>query len=801
MKSHSQKRLWRTVVTQGIILLALLAFVFPGTFLRGEMISPADMLFRIPPWSSYAPQGWSDAHNKLMSDVLTAFQPYYILTKEALRQGEWPLWNPLEFTGMPLLANCQTAVFYPPRLLHAAMDVHVATTLYIILKLWLCGMTALLCGIGIGLSVPAARFFSVGWMLASYNLIWCNWSLPDVSAWLPVVFLGVEWILNGRYRRGGATLALGATLILLAGHPETAFAMGMGVGLYFLARLVWERRWGRTLWLPILVCGAAWTVALLVCAGQLLPFVEYLHQSATFADRHIERNQHRLPPDWLPPGNIVSFWLPRFFGTTKDVNFWGKINSNLYSMIYPGIAVWLLLVLLPVRVRPRPCTTVPRRSLFSLVGVAPRSVCLAFTALVFILAAFQAPPLDKFYKLPLIGSMLQCYHVVFATFALPLLGAIGLDRWLSRPRKLRELGWSIPMVLAMSASIWWLYTFSASLVRALRMNAYIDHQIAIAAALTVVVLVLLAVQCFRPKPRLIAGLLTLVLACDLIYANRGLNPTIERKYLVPDMQLTRFLRELGPATRFGMGEGDIPCGLMVSYGLEDWLGYDGLYPARIIRFHERLKDDIWGNIEPVRAIQYFLNDPQFESIIPPENMKRLERIAVRDGIEIYRNPSAFPRAFLVNELQVIPDVGALFDTMRRPDFDPKRLAVTEVRPSGTLPHATAENLGGATIDQHLSTRVRVTADAKQDCVLVLADAYYPGWKAMVDGRPAELFPVYYNFRGLLLPAGRHTVEYIYAPWTFRVGMAIATVTLLTTILACLIWLIRTKDEGRLSLSH
>jgi uncharacterized membrane protein YfhO len=58
-------------------------------------------------------------------------------------------------------------------------------------------------------------------------------------------------------------------------------------------------------------------------------------------------------------------------------------------------------------------------------------------------------------------------------------------------------------------------------------------------------------------------------------------------------------------------------------------------------------------------------------------------------------------------------------------------------------------------------------------VLVLTDAYFPGWMARVDGAPAEIFRADYLFRGVLLPAGEHMVTFSYAPGSVALG-AIAT---------------------------
>ncbi|MEJ2150454.1 MAG: hypothetical protein P8Z40_13375, partial [Chloroflexota bacterium] len=49
---------------------------------------------------------------------LLQFYPWQKMAFDALRSGALPLWNPLLGNGAPLLANYQTAVFYPPNWLH-----------------------------------------------------------------------------------------------------------------------------------------------------------------------------------------------------------------------------------------------------------------------------------------------------------------------------------------------------------------------------------------------------------------------------------------------------------------------------------------------------------------------------------------------------------------------------------------------------------------------------------------------------------------------------------------------------------
>ena len=777
-----------SALLQGLILLLLLAFVFPGVFLRGEAISPSDMLGAIPPWRGYVDHDGDGLNHKLMSDVITAFHPYYALVRGALDRGEWPLWNHLEYSGMPLLANCQSTVFYPPRLFHAFVDVRVATTFFIILKLWLCGMMAYACARGMRLSRDASRFFSVGWMLASYNLIWANWSLPDVSAWVPLLFLGIELLLDGRYRRGFFAMLAGGAPIFLAGHPETALTMCVGLGFYFALRLALDGRRGRRLWGPVGVAAGAAALSLLVCMPVILPFIEYLVNSHTFFAR-AEKVQYPLNA-----GAVVSFWLPRFFGASVDKNFWGEINSNLVSMFYPGIGVWAGISLLMAKRQRRPDAT-PRGRFAWINGMDHRVAALFAVTVAMVLLAFDAPGLRSFNRLPVLSSTLICYHASFALFGLPLLGAIGLDRFFGQRRRLRELGWLLAAVCVVGALIAYEYRFSELLIRTMKIEPYIQQQILVSGLLAFGAFVILAGFCLYPNRALWGSALMVLLAGDLICANRGLNPTMPVNEVFPETKLTQYLRSLGDH-RIGFPEGNIPSGLMAPYGLEDWQAYDGLYPQRMWRFTNDMGKNLWGKFEPLRSIAYYLNDPAYPPVIPREKMAGLETMAQMDGLQVLKNNDALPRAYLAPRLEAAPGVPELIAKLADPAFEPRETVVTEAPPSHSVPASDipAAELGTARVVFRGGTRVVVEADAAADCVLVLSDAYYPGWTATIDGAPAEIFPAYYVFRGIILPTGQHEVVYTYMPWTFKAGMAVSVATLAGMFVAALNLLLRRRQR-------
>jgi uncharacterized membrane protein YfhO len=76
----------------------------------------------------------------------------------------------------------------------------------------------------------------------------------------------------------------------------------------------------------------------------------------------------------------------------------------------------------------------------------------------------------------------------------------------------------------------------------------------------------------------------------------------------------------------------------------------------------------------------------------------------------------------------------------------------------------------------------IEADAPANGFLLLADTYYPGWTAEVDGKPVPIYRANLAARAIQFPQGRHTVRFSYeAPEFFR-GLRITLLALSTLVL-------------------
>jgi hypothetical protein len=155
------------------------------------------------------------------------------------------------------------------------------------------------------------------------------------------------------------------------------------------------------------------------------------------------------------------------------------------------------------------------------------------------------------------------------------------------------------------------------------------------------------------------------------------------------------------------------------------------------------------------------------------------------GPVVFENPRALPRAYVVYRARPAPPVEELLGTLGHGDFDP--LAESYLEGAPELPAASDAPPRGrpATIVRDEPTLVEVEAELEAPGVLVLADSYFPGWRATLDGEPLEIHPANHLFRGVALPAGRHRVRFAYRPQRLSLGFAASGVGIV--LLAMLVW--------------
>lgn len=157
-------------------------------------------------------------------------------------------------------------------------------------------------------------------------------------------------------------------------------------------------------------------------------------------------------------------------------------------------------------------------------------------------------------------------------------------------------------------------------------------------------------------------------------------------------------------------------------------------------------------------------------------------------VKIYENMQALPRAAIVGKITVVADDAAALASLADPGFEPGQhvvLLADELAAAGQM--ALAEQVDGAAAHTPVQVlayqpeRVELAVTLSAPGALVLADTWYPGWRATVDGEPVKVLRANYLFRGLLLPAGTHRILFEFQPASLARGAAISLVGLLLLV--------------------
>lgn len=153
-----------------------------------------------------------------------------------------------------------------------------------------------------------------------------------------------------------------------------------------------------------------------------------------------------------------------------------------------------------------------------------------------------------------------------------------------------------------------------------------------------------------------------------------------------------------------------------------------------------------------------------------------------DSVQIYENPRALPRAWIVPQARAVSEDDAL-RTIRGENeqpFNPREVALLEIGDESKpdLPQTTFAQHPEAKIVHYEPNRLTIETKADNRGILVVSEMNYPGWEATIDDQPVTIFQTNYLLRGIMLPAGSHRVEMRYTAPAARLGAIISALALL-----------------------
>ncbi len=194
----------------------------------------------------------------------------------------------------------------------------------------------------------------------------------------------------------------------------------------------------------------------------------------------------------------------------------------------------------------------------------------------------------------------------------------------------------------------------------------------------------------------------------------------------------------------------------------------GYHAAKLRRYQELIDHRLQGEIESIisalRGAKTADDLMKAFAACPSLNMLNTRYIIYNPEQPPLRNPFAFGNAWFVDKVDIVENADAEIAALNR--LNPLTEAVVDKRFADALkgfeprPDSTAT----ITLDSYRPNRLVYTSKTKTDQLAVFSEIYYqPGWKATVDGKPAEHFRADWTLRAMVIPAGEHQIVFEFRP--------------------------------------
>ncbi len=197
------------------------------------------------------------------------------------------------------------------------------------------------------------------------------------------------------------------------------------------------------------------------------------------------------------------------------------------------------------------------------------------------------------------------------------------------------------------------------------------------------------------------------------------------------------------------------------------------------------------NVRRLTATQYILaNGQRLASVMP--GVVQVAGPSTDDATGrtnyVFKLPGATPFAWVAPVIVKAADDAVLatimnprFDVQSAALFDPDAPVIGAANVT-TLPQPTGIT---AHVDSYAPGKIALSLDAAAPAgaALVVAENYYPGWHATVDGKSAAIGRAQYSMIGVALPAGARKIDLSFTSAPYELGKTVTWIALLIGLIA------------------
>ncbi len=725
-----------------IVLIFFICIFYSPFLLYSKVPIPSDTIVGLySPYRDFYSKDYPNGipfKNFLITDPVRQTYVWKELAVSLYKKAQIPSWNPYEMTGKPLAGNFQSGAFYPLNIILLFGRFDFFWSLFIISQTLLFSLFTYFYLRSLKISGSSSLLGSTAAAFSGFSISWLEWgNVLHTVLWLPLILLSIDKLVSkGGNRNYIVILSISVISSMLAGHLQFFFYVILTAIAYFILRWFENGKKG----MNILKLLGVLSISFLVGSVQLLPALQFISHSA----RSIDQNFQDISGWFIPWQNLIQFVAPDFFGNPATLNYFGEWNYAEF-VGYIGIASLC----------------------FVFYSFLKRSSTVVFFGAVSVSSLLFALPtgissIPYVLNIPLLSSAQPTRLIFLVSFSMIILSSIGFEYFVHSKQKLSFKNvFPVLLVGVIFMALWIISQFGTVLFKdpgeaSIAKRNLIFPSIIFSACLAGILL-LLNVNKDRVR-KAVFILLIFISFFDLLRFSQKFTPFSEASYLYPQTKIINFLQSRDGVFRIASLDRRILApNFSTHYKLQSIEGYDPLYLksyAEFIVSLERGNGDLsqpYGFNRIITPHNYnsvlfdFLN---VKYVLAYENLPsdKFRFIYEEGATKVYENKSYFERAFFVENIVVPNSMEKLFNV------DLHKTAVVDGFYGGS-----EFSKGEATIISYSENEIIIKTKNNGDGFLVISDAYYPTWKARIDGVAAEIHKTNHAFRGIAIPKGEHVV--------------------------------------------
>lgn len=685
------------------------------------------------------------------------------------------------------------------------------------------------------------------WAFSSYFFIIIAaghiWKLVTL-AYIPPTIAGMVWIYRGKYGLGGLVTALFVALQIASNHLQMTYyflfvmlfmAIAFGVS-------AWQKKELPKFVKSSAVLVIAGLVGICINLSNLYHTYQYSKESMRGKSELVKENSANqtssgLERDYITQwsygiGETFSLLVPNVKGgasvpLSQNEKAMEKANPaymGLYSQlgqywgeqpgtagpVYVGAFVMFLFIL--------GCMIVKGPMKWALVAGTVFSIVLSWGKNFMGVTDFFIDYVPMYNKFRAVSSIL-----VIAEFTIPLLAIMALKEIIDRPAVLKERAKAFYLSLGLTGGLSLLFAlaprfFFSSYVSSMEMGALQnaipseqlvpilmnleDMRVAVFTSdawrsffiILIGVGLLWAFQASKLTRNWLVGLLTLLCLADMWSINKRylydgqfvakgsemkpyLSPSETDKYILADKTLDFRVLNLAGNT-FNENE--------TSYWHKSIGGY---HAAKLRRYQEMIEEHIQGEMGnlfkelPAAGGDMSKVDGTHFPVLNMLNTRYFIFPLQGGKTAPILNPYAGGNAWFADEVKYVDNANEEIAALH--EVNPLKTAVVDKKFADIVTQPVADSTAQVTLTSYKPNELIYQVTSTQGGTVVFSEIYYPGWQAFVDDQEAPHGRANYILRAMHVPAGTHTVRFVFDPQSLHVTETVAFSALALLLLAVL----------------